>query len=124
MSKEISKGLDVRVRALLRERKMTLKKLCETTGIAKSTMDASLNRLTFSSANAIKVADALNVSLDYLLKGIVSEKEEPENVCTRFTCREPNFPSKKHLCCHFCENKDNCPDPCLNHPSKCGCIKE
>ena len=103
---------------------MTLKKLCETTGIAKSTMDASLNRLTFSSANAIKVADALNVPLDYLLKGIVSEKEEPENVCTRFTCRDPNFPSKKHLCCHFCENKDNCTDPCLNHPDKCGCIKE
>ena len=121
MSKEICEGLDERVRALLKENKMTLKKLCETTGIAKSTMVSSLDRLTLSSTNAIKIAGALGVTLDYLLKGIESEEKAPSTLCTRFHCPADPF---NQLCCHFCESRNTCEEACLNHPDKCGLLKE
>ena len=42
--------------------------------------------------------------------------------CKIFTC-----PKSAHItakCCFYCEKRDKCADPCMNHPEKCGqCVK-
>lgn len=121
MKRERIEGLDERVRATLKARKMTFKMLCELTGISKSTMVSSLDTLTMTKDNAIKIADALDVTLDFLLEGVTIKDNisAPLQQCTRFKCLNPKNPSKNQ-CCYYCKDRELCAEPCLNAPKKCG----
>lgn len=39
----------------------------------------------------------------------------PSCQCSRFYCEI----TKEYTCCGFCSQREECTDPCLNHPSKC-----
>lgn len=64
-----------RIRKLREQKKLTLDQLSAKTGISKGFLsDAENGNRNISSQNMLKVANALEASLEYLLRGI----EEPE----------------------------------------------
>lgn len=44
--------------------------------------------------------------------------------CEIFSCVRAHSGTVSNRCCHFCEKKDKCNNPCQNHPDKCGkCVR-
>lgn len=59
-----------RIKGLREERRMTQERLAELTGISKGFIsDAENDKRNISSQNLLKIANALNASLEYLLRG-------------------------------------------------------
>ena len=68
-----------RIRKLREQRKFTLDQLSTKTGISKGFLsDAENGNRNISSQNMIKIANALNASLEYLLRGVESPEMEIE----------------------------------------------
>ena len=44
----------------------------------------------------------------------------PYPKCKIFDCTQSHSGTIKRNCCHFCNMKMICEDPCLNHPDRCG----
>ncbi len=74
-----------RIDRRLRERGSTKRAMCEATGIPYSSLMALYKRRSGNMANetAIKIADFLGVSLDYLLRGEGSPRPFEENAAVR-----------------------------------------
>ena len=70
-----------RIRKLREDKKMTLDVLSETTGISKGFLsDSETGNRNLSSQNLLKIANALNASLEYLLRGAQAAPPNPEPV--------------------------------------------
>ncbi len=67
-----------RIKNLREERKITQDRLAELTGISKGFISDSENdKRNMSSQNLLKIADALNASLEYLLRGTADARSKP-----------------------------------------------
>lgn len=122
MSKKSIVGLDERLRDLLKENHMTIKRLSEVTGIPLYSVNNILAAATISGSDAIKIADTLGVTTDFLLKGTSDAKKEL--LCSHFQCTATPQKSNKSLCCFRCPDRHDCATRCLNNPDKCGLVKE
>ena len=40
--------------------------------------------------------------------------------CKIFSCSRSSSGTVNNRCCFYCEKKEKCGDPCLNHPERCG----
>lgn len=68
-----------RIRKLREDKKITLETLSEHTGISKGFLsDAETGNRNVSSQNLLKIANALNASLEYLLRGTPTDPPNPE----------------------------------------------
>lgn len=68
-----------RIRKLRQEKRLTLDQLSERTGISKGFLsDAENGNRNVSSQNLLKIANELNASLDYLLRGTDTAPPNPE----------------------------------------------
>jgi transcriptional regulator with XRE-family HTH domain len=64
-----------RIRYILKQKEWTQDKLSQETGLSKSFLSEVINdRTNISGENLLKVAEALNTTLDYLMKGSSQEK--------------------------------------------------
>ena len=117
MSKETIVGLEERIKIKLKEKNMTIKKLRDITGLSSSVVNYIFETSLIHGSDCVKIADALDVTTDYLLKGI--EDTEKTHWCDYFKCSR-----HKNLCCYDCPDKSKCESPCLNHPRKCGLVKK
>lgn len=64
-----------RIRKLREEKKITLDQMSERTGISKGFLsDAETNNRNLSSQNMLKIANVLNASLEYLMRGAEDAK--------------------------------------------------
>lgn len=43
-----------------------------------------------------------------------------QRMCEVFMCDHRG----DRFCCHDCKDKENCKNPCLNHPDRCGLLQE
>ena len=50
--------------------------------------------------------------------GSIFRASSPYPQCRIFKCTKAAY--MKTLCCAYCEKRETCADPCLNHPEKCG----
>lgn len=116
MSRETIIGLEERIKIKLKERHMTVKKLRDITGISTYVMTHIFDESVIHGCDCIKIAEALDVTTDYLLRGI--EDKDKTRWCGYFKCS-----THKNLCCYDCPDKSKCESPCLNHPHKCGLVK-
>ena len=65
-----------RIRAIRGQRNWTQEELAEAAGISKSFLsDIENGKRNISSESALKIADALGISLDYLIRGETGERE-------------------------------------------------
>ena len=65
-----------RIREVREERGWTLEKVQEKTGLSRSFLsEVETNKATPSAESVLKISIALNVSLDYLLKGEIGKEE-------------------------------------------------
>jgi transcriptional regulator with XRE-family HTH domain len=85
-----------RIRKLREEKGLTIDKISERTGISKGFLsDTENNNRNMSSQNILKIANELNASLDYLLRGgdVASPKPEPLTIPPELTqaAREMNL---------------------------------
>jgi transcriptional regulator with XRE-family HTH domain len=68
-----------RIRKLREDKRLTLDQLSERTGISKGFLsDAENGNRNVSSQNLLKIANELNASLDYLLRGTDTAPPNPE----------------------------------------------
>lgn len=68
-----------RIRKLRQDKRLTLDQLSERTGISKGFLsDAENGNRNVSSQNLLKIANELNASLDYLLRGADTAPPTPE----------------------------------------------
>lgn len=68
-----------RIRKLRQDKRLTLDQLSERTGISKGFLsDAENGNRNVSSQNLLKIANELNASLDYLLRGTDTAPPNPE----------------------------------------------
>jgi transcriptional regulator with XRE-family HTH domain len=68
-----------RIRKLREDKKITLDVLSERTGISKGFLsDSETGNRNLSSQNLLKIANALNASLEYLLRGADAAPPNPE----------------------------------------------
>ena len=68
-----------RIRKLREDKKMTLDVFSERTGISKGFLsDAETGKRNLSSQNLLKIANVLNASLEYLLRGPDAAPPNPE----------------------------------------------
>lgn len=68
-----------RIRKLREKKKITLEVLSERTGISKGFLsDAETGNRNLSSQNLLKIANAINASLEYLLRGADAAPPNPE----------------------------------------------
>lgn len=68
-----------RIRKLRQDKRFTLDQLSERTGISKGFLsDAENGNRNVSSQNLLKIANELNASLDYLLRGTDAAPPNPE----------------------------------------------
>ncbi|MBS1827741.1 MAG: helix-turn-helix transcriptional regulator [Acidobacteria bacterium] len=68
-----------RIRKLRQDKRLTLDQLSERTGISKGFLsDAENDNRNVSSQNLLKIANELNASLDYLLRGTDTAPPNPE----------------------------------------------
>lgn len=68
-----------RIRKLRQDKRLTLDQLSEQTGISKGFLsDAENGNRNVSSQNLLKIANELNASLDYLLRGTDTAPPNPE----------------------------------------------
>ena len=68
-----------RIRKLRQDKRLTLDQLSERTGISKGFLsDAENGNRNVSSQNLLKIANELNASLDYLLRGTHTAPPNPE----------------------------------------------
>lgn len=68
-----------RIRKLREDKRLTLEELSKRTGISKGFLsDAENGNRNMSSQNLLKIANALNASLDYLLRGADVAPPNPE----------------------------------------------
>ncbi|MCE5311467.1 MAG: helix-turn-helix domain-containing protein [Acidobacteriales bacterium] len=68
-----------RIRKLREEKRLTLDQLSERTGISKGFLsDAENGNRNMSSQNLLKIANELNASLDFLLRGAEVAPPKPE----------------------------------------------
>lgn len=68
-----------RIRKLRQDKRLTLDQLSERTGISKGFLsDAENGNRNVSSQNLLKIANELNASLDYLLRGTDAAPPNPE----------------------------------------------
>jgi len=68
-----------RIRKLREEKNVTLETLSEHTGISKGFLsDAETGNRNVSSQNLLKIANALNASLEYLMRGTPAAPPNPE----------------------------------------------
>ena len=118
MSKETIVGLEERIKIKLKERHMTIKKLRDITGISPYVLSYIFETSLIHGSDCVKIADALDVTTDYLLKGI--EEKDTTHHCGYFKCTKHS----NNLCCSDCPDKSKCESPCLNHPRKCGLVKK
>lgn len=80
-SRKISLDFWDRVYAILKERRLTLKWLSETTGIPRTTISSAHGSgMGLRIKTAIAISGALGVSLDYLLSGTVSPQEKAPDI--------------------------------------------
>lgn len=117
MSKETIIGLEDRIKIKMKEKHINIKKLCELTGISPYVIAHIFETSGIHGSDCIKIAETLEVTTDYLLRGI--EDKEQTHLCGYFKCS-----THKNLCCFNCPDKNACPFPCLNHPRKCGLVKK
>lgn len=117
MSKETIIGLEERIKIKLKEKRMTIKKLCEVTGLSPYVITHIFEASVIHGSDCVKIAEALDVTTDYLLRGI--EDKEQTRWCGYFKCN-----THKNLCCYDCPDKSKCESPCMNHPNKCGLVKK
>jgi transcriptional regulator with XRE-family HTH domain len=85
-----------RIRKLREEKGLTIDQVCERTGISKGFLsDAENGNRNMSSQNMLKIANELNASLDYLLRGadVASPRPEPLTIPPELTqaARELNL---------------------------------
>ena len=65
-----------RIKAIRGQRNWTQEELAEAAGISKSFLsDIENDKRNISSESALKIADALGISLDYLIRGETGERE-------------------------------------------------
>ena len=120
MAKDFIPNLDTRVRAEIKAKQISVKELCFRTGMGKSTIYNILNESCITAVGAVKLADALGVSTDYLLKGTTNPMPYvPQYACSMFKCVASEQSDSKR-CCFYCPDKATCSNPCLNNPGKCG----
>lgn len=68
-----------RIRKLREEKKISLDSLSGSTGISKGFLsDAETGNRNVSSQNLLKIANALNASLEYLMRGVIAAPPHPE----------------------------------------------
>lgn len=120
MAKDFIPNLDTRIRAEMKEKKLSMKELCSRTGMGKSTIYSILNESSVTAYGAVQLANALGVTTDYLLRGVAHDAQapyKPQFACTHFKCMEQ---SDSKRCCYYCPDKNSCSNPCLNNPGICG----
>ena len=115
MKREPIDGLEPRLRKLLKQKKVTIKKLCEITGISHYAMKIILDTSSIHPTEAKKITKVLDTTKEYLLTGQEPPKADIHN-CKLFRCV---YTSKVRTCCFYCSKKDTCKWPCLNDPTKC-----
>lgn len=49
----------------------------------------------------------------------MGKEEYSGRLCSVFKCDT----MKEYVCCADCPRRNQCPDPCLNHPSKCNLVR-
>ena len=119
MSKETIIGLEERIKLKLKEKHMTVKKLCEVTGISLYVITHIFEKSVIHGSDCVLIAEALDVTTDYLLRGVEEEKVK-DRQCGYFKCTKHS----NNLCCSDCPDKSTCESPCMNHPQKCGLVKK
>ena len=120
MDNNIIEGIAERIRREMKRQGLNQTQLSKMTGISKSVISNIVTcKQEYGLRQIIRISDALNVSIDYLVKGNKDGKEEKfiPGRCNIFTCL---YKSGLKACCFYCKDRQNCKAPCLNNPQKCG----
>ena len=116
MANQYIPGLGEKITAELKNRDITKKKLCEICRISAQTIKNIVDTSRISITNLVAIADALDVSVDYLISGTREPKEAHLHKCKLFKCPK----SGERQCCCYCKEKESCQERCLNNHQKCG----
>lgn len=86
------KSLGLRIKQSRRSRNLTQDKLAEMTGLSKSFIGCIENNTSIPSVESIvKIAEALEVTPDYFLLGILRDKDRPQRIFDKlYLCNPPD----------------------------------
>ena len=107
-------GLSEKITAELKNRKITKKRLCKICQFSESTLQEIITTSKINVNYLAAIADALDVSVEYLIKKDAKPKERKE--CKLFKCPK----SGERKCCCYCKEKESCQERCLNNHQHCG----
>ena len=113
MANQFVPGLGEKLTAELKKTKMKKKRLCKICQFSESTLQEIINTSKINVNYLPAIADALGVSVDYLLKKDAKPKQR--KVCKHFKCPITG----QNFCCFYCKIKSKCANPCENNPEKC-----